>query len=326
MKVQTQRRISRKPLAWASFALACLLALPAAAWPDRQVVLAVPLGAGTSPDLVARVLAEALQRQTGRPFVVENRVGATGAIGTRAVIGAAPDGHTLLVTSSTLLLTPLLLPASGYEPLTQLRPIRLLGSNPLVLVANPAAEARTLPALLALARARPPGAIDYGSPGGSLYLTMALMATQAGVEMNHISFRTGGDLMNALVAATVNYAWVTQAMAQPLVQAGRLNALAQSGAVRASDLPQVPTAAEAGLPGLVVDSWVAVFAPRALPDALAEQIDAAFGRALAEPATEARMRSQSIGAPRPQRPLAEQLRMEQAVWRDLVVSRGLAAQ
>ncbi len=317
-----------RALIWLSVTLGvvCLPALPAAAWPDRQVVLAVPLGAGTSPDIAARIMAEALQRQTGRPFVVENRVGATGAIGTRAVIGAAPDGHTLLITSSTLLLTPLLLPASGYEPLTQLRPIRLLGSNPLVLVANPAAEARSLPALLALGRAQPPGSIDYGSPGGSLYLTMALMGAQAGVEMNHISFRTGGELMNALVASTVNYAWVTQAMAQPLVQAGRLNALAQSGATRAAELPQVPTAAESGLPGLVVDSWVAVFGPRGLPDALAEQINAAFGRVLAEPETEARMRSQSIGAPRPQGPLAEQLRAEEAVWRDLVVSRHLATQ
>ena len=147
----------------AALMLAVGFAAPVQAWPDRPVTLAVPLGPGTSPDIAARILAEGLQRRLGRPFLVENRVGATGAIGTRAVINAAPDGHMLLVTSPTLLLTPLLLPAAGYDPLTQLRPITLLGSNPLVLVAGSGAPARTLPDLVTLARSRPAGAIDYAA-------------------------------------------------------------------------------------------------------------------------------------------------------------------
>lgn len=308
------------------FGALLLVGSPAAAWPERPVSLAVPLGAGTSPDIAARILAEAMQRRTGRPFIVENRVGATGSIGTRAVINAAPDGHTLLVTSPTLLLTPLLLPAAGYDPLTQLRAITLLGSNPLVLVAGPSAEAKTLPALLALARARPAGAIDYGSPGGNLHMTMALLGAQAGVEMNHISFRTGGELLSALVAGTVPYAWVTQAMAQPLVQSGRLTAMAQSWPQRAPDLPQVPTTTEAGLPEVVVDSWLGVFGPSGLSEALASEIAAGFQAALAEPAVQERLRAQSIGAPRAQGELASQLARETALWRALITSRNLAVQ
>lgn len=312
------------------FVVALLMTLvvvgPVQAWPDRPVTLAVPLGPGTSPDIAARILAEALQRRTGRAFVVENRVGATGAIGTRAVIVAPPDGHTLLVSSPTLLLTPLLLPAAGYEPLRQLRPVALIGSNPLVLVAGRSAEARSLPALLALARARPPGAIDYGSPGGTLHLTMALMGAQAGVELNHIPFRTGGELLNALVSGTVPYAWVTQAMAQPLVEAGRLSALAQSWPERASDLPGVPTTAEAGLAELRVDSWIGLFAPSGLSDRVAREIGAAVEAVLTEPPVVEKFRAQSVGAPRQQGELAVQLAAEEAMWRRLIETRNLAVQ
>jgi len=308
----------------AALMLAVGFAAPVQAWPDRPVTLAVPLGPGTSPDIAARILAEGLQRRLGRPFLVENRVGATGAIGTRAVINAAPDGHMLLVTSPTLLLTPLLLPAAGYDPLTQLRPITLLGSNPLVLVAGSGAPARTLPDLVTLARSRPAGAIDYGSPGGTLHLTMALMGQQAGIEMNHISFRTGGELLNALVAGTVPYAWVTQAMAQPLVTAGRLQALAQSSPQRMADLPTVPSTAEAGLPDLVVDSWLGLFGPRDLPAPLAAEIAAAVSAALADPIVAERLRANSVGAPQVPASLPAMLAAETATWRRLVEAGGLA--
>jgi tripartite-type tricarboxylate transporter receptor subunit TctC len=281
--------------------LAAIAALPAArsaaaqgGWtPDRPIRLVVPFAPGGSTDVTARLVAEAIAPRLGQPVVIENRPGAGGNIGSESVARAAPDGHTLVMgTSSTHATNPALYRNLPYQPLRDFAPVAQVAFIPNLLVIHPDVPARDLPALIALGKARP-GSLNFGNAGSgtSQHLSAAMIASRAGIEVTHVAYRGGAPAVTDLLGGKI------QAMAAPLVeviahvQAGRLRALAITTARRSSLLPDVPTIAET-IPGFEVALWNGIFAPAGTPPAAVQRISAAIAEALRTEEMRARLAQQ----------------------------------
>ena len=271
------------------YLLAAIAALPAArsaaaqgGWtPDRPIRLVVPFAPGGSTDVTARLVAEAIAPRLGQPVVIENRPGAGGNIGSESVARSAPDGHTLVMgTSSTHATNPALYRNLPYQPLRDFAPVAQVAFIPNLLVVHPDVPARDLPALIALGKARP-GSLNFGNAGSgtSQHLSAAMIASRAGIEVTHVAYRGGAPAVTDLLGGKI------QAMAAPLVeviahvQAGRLRAVAITTARRSSLLPDVPTIAET-IPGFEVALWNGIFAPAGTPPAAVQHISAAIAEAL----------------------------------------------
>ena len=249
--------------------------------PDRPIRLVVPFAPGGSTDVTARLVAEAIAPRLGQPVVIENRPGAGGNIGSEAVARAAPDGHTLVMgTSSTHATNPALYRNLPYQPLRDFAPVSQVAFIPNLLVVNPEVPARDLPALIALARARP-GSLNFGNAGSgtSQHLSAAMIASRAGIEVTHVAYRGGAPAVTDLLGGKI------QAMAAPLVevvahvQANRLRAIGVTTARRSSLLPDVPTIAET-IPGFEVALWNGILAPAGTPAAAVLRISAAIAAAM----------------------------------------------
>ena len=259
-----------------------------AGFPDRTVRLVVPFTPAGQTDIMARLVAQRLAEEWGRPVVVENRPGGNGMIGADAVAKAAPDGHTLLVMTLTHAINASLFPpgpnGAPYDFLKDLRTLTLLGALPLVVVVRDGAPWRSLAELAAAARA---GRLNGGSSGSGspphLALEMFRRATGAGEQLQHVPYRGGAPSVTDLVAGNLDLVISNLPECLPQVQGGRLRALAVTDATRHRLLPEVPTTAEAGLPDLSITSWTAIQAPAGLPEPLAARIAAAIRRATAEP-------------------------------------------
>lgn len=249
--------------------------------PDRPIRLVVPFAPGGSTDVTARLVAEAIAPKLGQPAVIENRPGAGGNIGSEAVARSAPDGHTLVMgTSSTHATNVALYRSLPYQPLRDFAPVSQVAFIPNLLVVNPEVPARDLPALIALAKAQP-GRLNFGNAGSgtSQHLSAAMIASKAGIEVTHVSYRGGSPAVTDLLGGKI------QAMAAPLVeviahvQAERLRAIAITTARRSPLLPAVPTIAET-IPGFEVALWNGIFAPAGTPPAAVLRISAAIAEAL----------------------------------------------
>lgn len=249
--------------------------------PDRPIRLVVPFAPGGSTDVTARLVAEAIAPKLGQPAVIENRPGAGGNIGSEAVARSAPDGHTLVMgTSSTHATNVALYRNLPYQPLRDFAPVGQVAFIPNLLVVHPDVPARDLPALIALAKAQP-GVLNFGNAGSgtSQHLSAAMFASKAGIEVTHVSYRGGAPAVTDLLGGKI------QAMAAPLVevvahvQAGRLNAIAVTTARRSSLLPDVPTIAET-IPGFEVALWNGIFAPAGTPPAAVLRLSSAIAEAL----------------------------------------------
>ncbi len=262
---------------------ATAVARPALAqWnPDRPIRLVVPFAPGGSTDVTARLVAEAIAPRLGQPVVIENRPGAGGNIGSEAVARAAPDGHTLVMgTSSTHATNPALYASLPYQPLRDFAPVSQVAFIPNLLAVNMDVPARDLPALIALGRAQP-GTLNFGNAGSgtSQHLSAAMIASRAGIEVTHVSYRGGAPAVTDLIGGKI------QAMAAPLVeviahvQANRLRAIAVTTARRSALLPAVPTIAET-LPGFEVALWNGIFAPAGTPAAAVTRLSAAIAEAM----------------------------------------------
>lgn len=307
--------------------LATALAAPATAraqgaWsPTRPIRFVVPFPAGGATDVVARVLAERLQEALGQPVVVENRTGAGGNIGVENVVRSPADGTTLLMgTTGTLTVNPHLYASLGFDPLRDLTPISMAFTTDHVLIVNPQVAAQTGQEFLALVRARP-GALSYGSAGSgsSTHTVPELFKLAARVDIAHVPYRGSAPALNDLVAGTVQVMLDQIPSAIGQIQAGRVRALAVTGARRSPLLPDVPTLAEIGLPEAQATSWGAVMAPGGTPAPIVLRVNAAIREALAQPAVRERLAAAGAdGVSSTPEELAALLRAESTKWARVV--------
>jgi len=273
-------------------AIACLMALVPlgagaadAAYPNRPVTIVVGFPPGTSVDNVARILAEPFSKRWQQSVIVENRVGAAGAIGATAVARANADGHTLLISSSgPMTINPHIQPKLSYAPLTDFAAIGQIVMLPYLLVTNPGFPASTLDGLVAEVR-RNPGKYTYGTigRGATGHLIMSLLADAAGMDMIHVPYTGSAQVQTDLIAGNINMTFDTVVANMPMVKSGRLKAIAVSTAARSSLMPEVPTVAQLGYPGFDASAWLGFFAPTGTPANVLEEVSAALNDALQDP-------------------------------------------
>ncbi|MES2242616.1 MAG: tripartite tricarboxylate transporter substrate binding protein [Pseudomonadota bacterium] len=237
-------------------------AAPAPALPQAPIRLIVPFTPGTGIDLIARTLGPRLSERLGRPVVVDNRAGASGNIGTEAVVRAAPNGSTLLVTVNTLVMNASLYPQLTFDPVKDLTPVTLTSWGQLLLVAHPKTGFKSASELVSAARQKP-GRINYGSPGVGTphHLAMELFKSTAGVFVTHIPYRGTGPALTDLLGGQIETMFLPIHVALPHVKSGRLVALGIGSDKRHALLPEVPTLAEAKAGKVNVDMWYGIFAP-----------------------------------------------------------------
>ena len=257
----------------------------AQAWPVKPVRIVVPVSTGGTTDLLARVVGQALSQALGQPFVVDGKPGAAGAIGSLEVARAPSDGYTLLVaTSSTHAVAPAVSTQLRYNPVEDFTPIALLAESNNMLLVSPTLDVKDMKDLLALAR-RKPGHLNYSSSGiGSFgHLTFELLRTQAGVNLTHVPYKGTGASITDLVTGAVHMAVDALPSALPQVKEGRLRGLAVTGPRRSPLAPDIPTIAEAGLPGFSVLSWFGLYGPRGMPPQLVRRINDEVNKVLQSP-------------------------------------------
>jgi tripartite-type tricarboxylate transporter receptor subunit TctC len=237
-----------------------------AAYPERPITLVVPFAPGGPTDIIARILSIALSQSLGQNVVVDNRGGAAGNIGMGQVARAAPDGYTLLLTSTAIAVNPALFKNLPYDPLKDFLPISELVNAPNVLVVRGDSDIKTVADLVAQAKANP-AKFNYASPGAGTksHLTGELLKLRAGIQMVHVPFRGAGPAAQAVLANTTQVGSVALAAAESLIKDGQLRALAVTSTKRWFSLPDVPTMIEAGFPDFVSDTFNALFAPAGTP-------------------------------------------------------------
>ena len=236
------------------------------AYPTRTITLIVPFAAGGPTDIIARIVAAALQQSLGQSVIVDNRAGGGGNPGMALVARANPDGYTLLFTSTAIAVNPGLFANLPYDPIKDFAPISEIVNAPNVLFVRPDSGINSIAELVAKAKAEPEK-FNYASPGVGTksHLTGELLKLRAGIKIQHIPYRGGGPATQALVAGTVQLGSVALAPVEPLIKSGTVKALAVTGATRWYSLPDVPTMIESGYPGFVSDTFNAMFAPAATP-------------------------------------------------------------
>lgn len=272
---------SRRTLLVGALAAAALLAntplwAQAPAWPTRPVTLVVPFPAGGGPDLAARLIGEKLAGRIGQPVVVENKPGAGALLGAGQVAKAAADGHTLLLSPNTLVISPhVLAPGAGggVDVQKDLQPIIAPATTPLVLVAHPQFGAKDLKTALELARKSP--GVPYGSAGNGspMHFAGEMLKKSAKVDLLHVPYRGVAPSITAALSGEVKLLYVGLGGAVPHIKAGKLVPLAVTERSRSSMMPDVPTATEQGVPGVEVNAWYGVFAPAATPAAVVQKIN-----------------------------------------------------
>jgi tripartite-type tricarboxylate transporter receptor subunit TctC len=262
----------------------------AAAFPERLIKIVVPFAPGAGTDTMGRLVAAKLAELLKTPVVVENRVGASGALGAQAVAQSAPDGHTLLLAAAPFTTVAAALPAAGYHPLTGFVPVGMIAQGPLVWAANNALPANTLPELLALARQRP-GALNYGSAGvgGVNHLVLESLKARTGTYITHIPYRGIAPATVDALSGEIQLLTGTIPALAPYIRDGRLKALAVTSQRRSSALPQVPSMEEAGLPGFNVLNYFALVAPRGTPASVVQTLNAALAVVVEQPDVKARL-------------------------------------
>ena len=235
-------------------------------YPQRPVRVIVPTAPGGTPDVLARLIAQRLSEKLGVQFVVENIPGAGHNIGMGVARRAKPDGYTILIAMSTLMVNPMIYASVPYDPVRDFAPVALVGTSPFVLVVNPEVPAKTAAELIALIKASP-GKYNFSSPGYGTtpHLLGELLRVSFDLDLVHVPFNGAGPATNATLAGTTPISFPSPALAVPLVKQGKLRALAVTSRARLTELPEVPTVVEAGLPGEGADTIVGVLVPAGTP-------------------------------------------------------------
>ncbi|MEW5881262.1 MAG: tripartite tricarboxylate transporter substrate binding protein [Pseudomonadota bacterium] len=267
----------------------------APAWPTKPVRMVAVFPPGGSVDQVARVLSAQLAQQLGQQFVVENKGGASGSIGTAEVARAAPDGHTFAVVFDTHAVNPSLIPNLPFDTVKDLAPVTLIGTSAMAIVAHASQPYKDFRDVIAAAKAKP-GSVSFGSIGtGSLgHLAMAQIGNQLGIEWTHVPYRGGGPLMNDAVAGQVPLAIGTVFLVNPHVKSGKLRALAVTSRRADPSLPGAAPLVDQGVPGFEALAWWGVFAPAGTPQPIVRRMHEELAKALKVPAVAERLTGQGM--------------------------------
>jgi tripartite-type tricarboxylate transporter receptor subunit TctC len=326
MEMSKYLRMRRAALVATIAAILPLAALAQAAWPERPIKLVVPFAPGASTDSVARLLASKLSIRLGQSVVVENKSGAGGSIGTDTVVKAQPDGYTLLFASSTVVTTA----ASGkklpYDPIRDLVAIGETGSVPFLIVVPPSSSATTLSDLIAQARAKP-GTFSYGTGGVATitHLGTEYFASAAKLQLLHVPYKGVGEALPDLMTGRLQLLMPTVAVGLPQIRAGKMRGLAVTSAQRSPLAPEIPTAAEAGLPGFQVEAWWGILGPARLPLPIVKRLNEEINTVLAMPEVRDAMTREGATA-RSSTPEAfgDMMRSELSRWTRLIKDANIA--
>jgi len=273
---------------WLGLVLAAMLA-PAFAqdYPTRPVTVVVPFVSGGSTEIMARLIAQGLESRLGKPVVVENKPGAGTVIGSNFVAKSEPDGYTLLMgTSSPLAINVTVYKALPYNPMTDFVPLAMVAGSPFVLVVNNDLPVKTIPELVTYAKANP-GKLSFGSggPGAPHHLFAELFASMTGIKMTHVPYRGSLPALNDVLAGHIQLMFCDVPPAKGMIEGGKVRALGVTPAKRLAALPNIPTIAEAGVPGYEAAAWFMVAAPARTPKPVIDRLHAELKTALASPQT-----------------------------------------
>ena len=305
------------PLAWAQ--------APAAGFPERPVKIVVPFAPGAGTDAMGRLVALKLGELMGGTFLVDNKAGASGAIGTQYVAQQPADGYTLLLVASPFTTVAASLPSAGYDPLRQFTPVGMIASGPLVWVANASLPANNMRELVALAK-RKPGALNYGSAGagGVNHLVLELLKSKTGTFITHIPYRGVAPATMDMIAGQVQLVTGTIPALLPFIKDGRVKPLAVTSAKRSSALPDVPSMTEAGYPGIDVVNYFALMAPAGTPAAVVDKLNQAINKLVVLPEVVARFKADAVeAAPGSPALLGHFIEADYRAWRNVVSTQNL---
>jgi tripartite-type tricarboxylate transporter receptor subunit TctC len=298
-------------------------------YPTRPVTVVVPFAAGGGNDILARLLAQHMGQALGQQFVIENRAGAAGTIGARAVAKAPPDGHTLMVGhSGVFAIAPALYADPGYDPRRDFAPIGLIASYQQILVAHPSLPTRSIADLIALAR-KQPGKITYATAGigSGSHVSTELLAMMADIKLTHVPYRGTGAMQGDLVGGHVDMAISTFPSVFGQIRSGLLRTIAVTGEARSSIFPDVPTIAESGVPGYAAVIHYGMVAPAGISRAIADRLNAELRRALGSEDVRARIAEEGGEAlPGAADQQAKDLAEEEAKWGALVRKLGIRSE
>ena len=304
----------------------CVTAVAAAAeYPSKPIRLVVPYAAGGSTDTLARIVGQQLGERLGQQVVIDNRTGAGTIIGTEIAAQAVPDGYTLLMATPPLAVNPALYGKVPYDLERDFAAVTNVAGSSNLLVVHPSVPAHSVKELVALLRSNP-GKFNYGSSGvgGASHLAMALFASMAGVDVQHIPYKGGAPAVTDLVAGRLNLAMANLTTAQPHIRAGRLRGLGVGTKTRSPLFPEMPTISEAGVPGYEANNWNGIVAPKKIARPIVERLHREVVAVLSDPATAKRLAAQGL-EPVGDTPIqfARYLKDEAAKWGKLVKSAGI---
>lgn len=300
----------------------------AAAWPERPIHLIVPFPAGSSSDIVARVVAHALGEKLGQTVVVENRPGASGEIAAEYVAHATPDGYTLGLINTSFTLLPSLSTTHKFDAIKSFAPISMLGASPFVLASYPGVPAHTVQDVIKLAKSAP-GKHTFAEAGPATLANLAgvLFNKMAGVQITAVSYRGTEQEVPDLIAGRVDMAYVTIPPTLALIQQNKVRAIAVTGAQRSPALPDVPTIAEAGLSGYEAVLWQALNAPAGTPAPILARLNTETNALLRETKTTAALAKVGVDADPSTPPhLADRIAADIKKWHDVIISAGIKVQ
>jgi tripartite-type tricarboxylate transporter receptor subunit TctC len=298
-------------------------------WPTKQVTLIVPFAAGSTPDIMARLMADVMQKRTGQNVIVENRAGAGGNTGTNAIAKSAPDGHTIGISiMGPLVVNPMIMATVPYDAQKDLTPISHIASQPGVLVAAPSFGVDTIEALIVKLKAQS-DKVNFGSIGaGSVsHLAMALLATKVGAKPVHIPFQGSPPAITALLRGDVQMAVLPLGAVGELAKEGKLKLLAVTTPKRSVFFPDVPTLAEKGITGVDADAWTGFVGPAGLDAKVLARISTEVRAAMADPAVVQKLKAQYIEAVgTPPEAFGAMLKSERERWGPVVQAAGIKVQ